>query len=723
MAQSPLGILRNKKDEIYSVDAFARFAEIPASRRSKYDFASIDTAARGEEAKRPAVLGYGYLQAVLGTLHRIVAAMSFDPPGFKGRANVLSASGDDAYELSWNEEDEDYCQQGGLSHGPNFHAAVLALVQCIGMYLSGERIQSQELFLRWIGLLREMEERYPRLDQTLGWSRTTIAQACKQEEIRGSVLECCDSLRAFLQYRIATRSRREVRVFEEAVLEPEEGRSVQLSGEQLLDRGLLLELAEAVPALPSPKPISDEELTPVTASEDRRETGPLLIPVGVVRTGEGSGGSLDAVDGASAPGEGTESLPPSSAAIPVVIGDAMARAWKAEKSDKGTLVLLPTTDTGEIAGAGVDPGARAKRLVSPLASVVGLVPTAERSGREALPGVGAAEPFVPAAATLHGPYVAQVDMAIAMGGTLLCTGPTGNGKTSLFLENAIRYGWGVELVVLHYGKKSHLLQGTYVRSNSSGDYRFAAGPVARFAHRVLGGERVMLLLDELARAHESTFSFVMDLLNTYSSSEILTMRARDETDSPEMRLALPDDFGASPVERYHIVTIDALHVRAILPASRLRIVATANQGEGYEGHEFTDPAFCRRWYHWLHLPGYDDDVIRDILAERLAIKRTSPLINAMLQVDKEVAQYHADEDALKFILCLPLLINWGEQTLWYVNHPSSTLRGRYRAAFELAARNTWLNRVCPYKGGNLDEDVELKLLEKVRAPAFTPTPS
>ena len=63
------------------------------------------------------------------------------------------------------------------------------------------------------------------------------------------------------------------------------------------------------------------------------------------------------------------------------------------------------------------------------------------------------------------------------------------------------------------------------------------------------------------------------------------------------------------------------------------------------------------------------------------------------------------EDALKFVLCLPLLINWGEQTLWYVNHPSSTIRGRYRAAFELAARNTWLNRVCPYKGGKLDEEV------------------
>ena len=103
--------------------------------------------------------------------------------------------------------------------------------------------------------------------------------------------------------------------------------------------------------------------------------------------------------------------------------------------------------------AGADRGAPAKRLVSPLASVVGLAPTAERSGRAAGPGVGAAEPFVPAAATLHGPYVAQVDMAIAMGGTLLCTGPTGNGKTSLFLENAIRYGWGVELVVLHYGKR------------------------------------------------------------------------------------------------------------------------------------------------------------------------------------------------------------------------------------------------------------------------------
>ena len=718
MAQSPFGILRNKKDEIYSVDAFARFAEIPASRRSKYDFASIDTAARGEEAKRPAVLGFGYLQAVLGTLHRIVAAMSFDPPGFKGRAEVLSASGDDAYDLSWNEEDEDYCQQGGLSHGPNFHAAVLALAQCVGMYLSGERIQSQELFQRWIGLLQAMEKRYPRLDPDSGWSRTEIAQACKQEEIRGPLLECCDSLRAFLQYRIATRSRREVRVFEEAVLEPEEGRSIQLSGEQLLDRALLLELAEAVPALPSPKPVSDEELTPVPPAKERREMGPLLIPVGVLRADDEAGRGPGAADGAST--KGAERLPATAAAIPVLIGTRAARAWKAARTDEGALVLLPTTDTSATAVTGADRSMPAKRPVSPLASVVSRVPTAERGGREGRAGIGAAEPIIPAA-TLRGPYVAQVDMAVSMGGTLLCTGPTGNGKTSLFLEHAIRYGWGVELVVLHYGKKSHMLQGTYVRSTTSGDYRFAAGPVARFAHRVLGGERVMLLLDELARAHESTFSFVMDLLNTYSSSEILTMRGRFESESPEMRLALPDDFGASPEERYHIVTIDALHVRAILPASRLRIVATANQGEGYEGHEFTDPAFCRRWYHWLHLPGYDDDVIRDILAERLAVKRSSPLINAMLQVDKEVTRYHADEDALKFTLCLPLLINWGEQTLWYVNHPSSKLRGRYREAFELAARNTWLNRVCPYKGGRLDEEVELKLLEKVRAPTLGPT--
>ncbi|MGH3180284.1 MAG: AAA family ATPase [Streptosporangiaceae bacterium] len=720
MAQSPFGILRNKKDEIYSVDAFSRFAEIPASRRSKYDFASIDTAARGEEAKRSAVLGFGYLQAVLGTLHRIVAAMSFDPPGSRGRAEVLSASGDDAYDLSWNEEDEDYCQQGGLSHGPNFHAAVLALAQCVGMYLSGERIQSQELFLRWIGLLQAMEKRYPRLDQSQGWSRTEIAQACKQEEIRGPLLECCDSLRAFLQYRVATRSRREVRVFEEAVLEPEEGRSVQLSGEQLLDRALLLELAEAVPALPSPKPVSDEELTPVPPAKERKEMGPLLIPVGVVRAEDEATREPGAADGASPPA--ADILPATAAAIPVLIGAPAARAWKAARTDEGALVLLPSTDTSATAVAGVAHGTPAKRPVSPLASVIGRVPAAERSGWEGRPGAAAAEPIIPAA-TLRGPYVAQVDMAVAMGGTLLCTGPTGNGKTSLFLEHAIRYGWGVELVVLHYGKKSHMLQGTYVRSNTSGDYRFAAGPVARFAHRVLSGERVMLLLDELARAHESTFSFVMDLLNTYSSSEILTMRGRFESDSPEMRLALPDDFGASPGERYHIVTIDALHVRAVLPASRLRLVATANQGEGYEGHEFTDPAFCRRWYHWLHLPGYDDDVIRDILAERLAIKRTSPLINAMLQVDKEVARYHADEDALKFILCLPLLINWGEQTLWYVNHPSSKLRGRYREAFELAARNTWLNRVCPYKGGQLDEEVELKLLAKVRGTTLgSPTP-
>ncbi len=205
----------------------------------------------------------------------------------------------------------------------------------------------------------------------------------------------------------------------------------------------------------------------------------------------------------------------------------------------------------------------------------------------------------------------------------------------------------------------------------------------------------------------------MDLLNTYSMKEIVAMRPISEGD--DMKLELPEDFGKTPGVRYHVLAVDILQRRFVVPTNRLLIAATANQGEQYGGNDFSDPAFCRRWTHWLHLSGYDDAVVREILASKCKLPPTADLFEAILQVNKDVHAYHTREDALKMTLSLPLLINWARQTQWYYYDHRSKTRSNLQKSFETAARATWLARVCPYQGAELDPDVERTLLGFVGA--------
>jgi hypothetical protein len=318
------------------------------------------------------------------------------------------------------------------------------------------------------------------------------------------------------------------------------------------------------------------------------------------------------------------------------------------------------------------------------------------------------EPAEPAE-DLYGPYLDQVAMAVAQGGSLIAVGPTGTGKSSLLLDAALRDGYGIELIVCHEGKRIHVLQGGHTRDEEKGgDWQFAAGPITRLAKRIQRGERVMLILDELARAHREVFAYAMDLLNTYSTREVMAMRSASEGD--DMKLELPADFGEVPGVRYHILAVDILQRRFVVPTNQLLIAATANQGEGYGGNDFSDPAFVRRWTHWLHLAGYDDAVVRQILASKCKLPPTADLFEAILQVNKEVHAYHTREDVLKMTLSLPLLINWARQTQWYYYDHRSKTRSNLQKSFETAARNSWLARVCPYQNAELDPDVERTLL-------------
>ena len=65
---SPFMILLNRAEEKLNKGAFIRHDPIAERLRTRYRFAWTDVAARGELAKVPSPLGFGYLQAVLSFL-------------------------------------------------------------------------------------------------------------------------------------------------------------------------------------------------------------------------------------------------------------------------------------------------------------------------------------------------------------------------------------------------------------------------------------------------------------------------------------------------------------------------------------------------------------------------------------------------------------------------------------------------------------------------------
>lgn len=657
---SPFMILLNRAEEKLNKGAFTRHEPIAEWLRTRHHFAWTDVAAKGELAKTPSPLGLGYLQAVLSVLHLFPVHMSYDTLGLVGR---LTGKSTDLYHLSWNEAEGVECLQGGFIYGgkPNYQSAVLGLAQAIAMYLSGEHLQSEEIVTSWCALLHAMDEAFPRTSREWGWSETDISSACSREPMHSRILRVCDALRASMQYHLAATSRREVSVCMDPVVEPDEGLSVSLEGWKLLDAAFIESTAASVPPLPTPRPV---EAAPSTS----------LMP-GATKT--------SGLSGSPASGPGKPPVRPTS-----------LRATPAPRAG------APVGTTTSVPRPGLPPSMRPSS-----SGISGLAPTAlVRAVHEP-----EADPVAEPAEDLYGPYLDQVAMAVAQGGSLMLVGPTGTGKSSLLLDVADREKYGVELIVCHEGKRIHVLQGGHTRDEEKGgDWRFASGPITRLAKRIQRGERVMLILDELARAHREVFAYAMDLLNTYSTREITAMRPKAEGD--DMKLELPEDFGDVPEVRYHILAVDMLQRRFVVPTYRLLIAATANQGEGYGGNDFSDPAFCRRWTHWLHLAGYDDAVVRQILASKCKLPPTADLFEAILQVNKEVHAYHTREDALKMTLSLPLLINWARQTQWYYYDHRSKTRSNLHKSFETAARSTWLARVCPYQGAELDPDVERTLL-------------
>ncbi len=291
----------------------------------------------------------------------------------------------------------------------------------------------------------------------------------------------------------------------------------------------------------------------------------------------------------------------------------------------------------------------------------------------------------------------RVARAVARPGHVFLFGVTATGKTTLAKHAATSNGYGLELVVLKPGLKDDLLYGTYVQTGRG--WRWQDGPITRWARRAACGERVALLLDELARGPRDLVAGVMDLLNEYSAADVLAQR-----------LGLPTAAGP-----YHIIRVVDTQETFVLPTEAVKIIATANLGDKYGGLDLLDPAFRRRWTGgWLELDGYTDDEQRTILAHHLDLPPTSTLIGALLRVDQAVTEYQRKDEALVLTTNLALLIAWGREVRRLLPHGTRVLDRAVSSAFVAAAQDLWIDMLCPLRGDRRDPDVYRTVLEIVQ---------
>jgi MoxR-like ATPase len=680
----PWGILLNKKDAKLAGSHIAKGATVEPANRSRYNGDAGET-----------TLGLGYVEAVLAVLFGIVGVITYDHAGRLGRVTMRSSGGPTAYHFAWRIEDGRVLI-GGFDHSDGqatYQAAVVALCQLVVQHRAMPSAQTEELVHRWYALVTTMESTNPRANHDAGWSRADIGAACANPHIRAHIERVCDSLSYAMRYHLPSLAHgapvpplveRGVLVQSADPLDASEGNSTPLPGAILIhpDAAGLTPTAGA-PMLP---PV----LAPPSASDTADGTAPLAPPAPRARKGAAARAAASASSTPDTNPPDEPSLPRARASAPPTPfrGGNATRVERALEVAHGPLFLVGPTATGKTS--------LAIRAAEQLGMGIELFACD--------PGMDAQEPFGGYARRTSSSREGDLRKAFA---SELGPEPSSGDRTIPTRLPA----WAQELfdhIAAVASESQALLHATHTRladlearaAGAQSDWEAIDGPVTRWARRALAGERVLLIIDELARAHESCVSAVMRVMNTYDRQTV-----------EKQGLSIPDDMVGE--HTFHIVDVWMTRERLIIPASRVKIIATANLGDRYLGLDLSDPAFRRRWTGgWLHLGGYDTPTLGQILADRLGLPAGATLIAKLVAVATLVEQYQRSEDKLLATLDLATLLTWGELIVRL--HAGGMA---VRAAWETAAADVWIERICPQRGAELDLDVRTKLVSFVSANA------
>jgi hypothetical protein len=676
--------LMRKKDASLSNGAFARdprpgvSAIVHARNRSRFAAAVVGRDAGAD------VLGMGVVQAILAALTGAVRAVTWDADGRRGRATIDGIGSGETYQMSWDDQRPPYLLLGGFVNGATYQVALLALVmlwtqRAVAPDRAGEVIE------RWWTLVRAMDARYARPDRTSGWDVSQVKAACqdigRNADIRDAIEALADALTFALRYALPALDERGLYVQYAPCVSASAYPHCTASGAALL-------------TLPTEVPSVDRTAVPgiglsaasaPAAADDTMEDDLDLdrVPDEAERLPEAADGPTHAEDDASE----AEEEASDAARVPV---DGGAKSPSTPSAGKTASATPP--DTSSAAEPASDKRTRRRKPAADAAST-------ERRPNAPVPTLRS--PALADVPLVGGSVQTRIARAFAREGDVFLFGATATGKTTWAKRAAIDHGYGLEIVVFKPGLRDEMLYGTSVQ-NLDGRWVWQDGPIVRAARRAADGERIVLLLDELPRGDKSVVAGTMELMNVYSAADLVAQC-----------LPLPDEGGP-----YRVVRVFDTQETLLFPAARLKIVATANLGDKYQGNDLSDPAFRRRWAGgWLELEDYGPDDTAKILATHLHVPWSHALVRALINVDRDVQSLQRADESLVMPTNLATLITWGKEVVRLAAASEVTRkdgRPQIKALFVMAAQDLWMDMLTPLAGDRRDPEVYRQLLTIVQ---------
>ena len=298
--------------------------------------------------------------------------------------------------------------------------------------------------------------------------------------------------------------------------------------------------------------------------------------------------------------------------------------------------------------------------------------------------------------------------------TIMLVGPTATFKSTMAKQAAVEAG--AHLVVLQGRRNLSGEDFLGARRMVNGNTDWFDGPVAE-AFRIATSEKVMLLVDEVARLDEDARSSFVTFLDRHTPDVVRRMGHNPHKEMPHHILVLPtekqSEVGVDDEDRVASKKAKFRAETLLAPVDNLTVVFTTNLGAGYgDGSEPFTEAFLSRVRVQIEVLRPDRDLTEPIYR---AVLDHGAVLEALYSLEAFVDDHQQPDSHFRRPLNVTNCVAFLEECAASLSEGLNP-----QEAFVQASELTLLAKVCPVMDDGLKDAVAAQLFrDEVRRRAST----